>query len=447
MKLKYYFLFITLFAFGACSVPMNSFNNVGKSIDMNKKSGISVVASVESSTSGIARQLENIIPDTIVQGNYEDYDLDYEVYKQGNLDLKLDGRLLNIKAPLRVSMKKSMLFGEATADGIIQLNVESEYNVSPEWKIDANSKLLGHEWLEKPVLKFGIIKIPIESMTNFMINQIEDNLLSELDRALAEQIQISKEIKKMQDYVLNEFQYEYEGKFLAFVPKEMKASGFRSNNDELRVQLGMTGNLEIADERLKTDMMDTIAYSPMVFNGSLNHSKARVMIAEKDIQELSALYMDQNPIDMGDGREIYLKDTRFSLEDGKLEVASDASGFIEGPVYVKGKLEFNEGRNEVAINGFELKANIKGVFKRMGISLVKKRIKDEIEKSLNEFIWEYVNEYNKFISDWSSDVKDDYPISWNASGLEISLQDIEFEDDTLSLIFNSKENLKLLFKE
>jgi hypothetical protein len=145
---------------------------------------------------------------------YEDRDFDNNggdnvqlvVRRTGDVRLSAKGDYLQAAVPLHIYVKgrvKSTLggmFSDANAPQLVQdanfnleVSLNSKLTVQPDWSVSTQSQI-GYKWTQRPTLDIGVVKIPIGSLIEKVIDQELNKMAALLDKEAKKQLKFQKQV-------------------------------------------------------------------------------------------------------------------------------------------------------------------------------------------------------------------------------------------------------------
>ena len=130
---------------------------------------------------------------------YEDYSfadngndgLMLNAWKSQDISLSLFGNTLKYRVPLKLWMKKELVFGAAAeAEAELALGFKTIFSINQDWTLSTQTEVEYHEWLKRPVLKTGIGDISVETIANLALNRSKKSLAQALDQYVSQQINL-----------------------------------------------------------------------------------------------------------------------------------------------------------------------------------------------------------------------------------------------------------------
>lgn len=159
--------------------------------------------------------LANILNREIGELLYEDRDYDdnggdnlmLAVKRSAPMRVGAKGTFLQVKVPLHIYVKgrvKSTLGGIFSPSNAPQLQQDAQFNIEvtlsskiavlEDWRVQTNSQV-SFTWTERPYLEIGILKIPIGSMVEKVVEQQLGRIAATLDTEAKKQLQFKSQVE------------------------------------------------------------------------------------------------------------------------------------------------------------------------------------------------------------------------------------------------------------
>lgn len=129
--------------------------------------------------------------------------LNLEITKSAPLKLHWQMPILKMEIPLHLSGtgeikigKKSISNKEAVESDIL-LVMNSKLDITPDWKLKTKSEIVEIKWINEPVVKIAFFKLNLRSKVEEAIKSREEELLKNIDKAIAEKVELKKAVTKI----------------------------------------------------------------------------------------------------------------------------------------------------------------------------------------------------------------------------------------------------------
>ncbi len=117
------------------------------------------------------------------KGDYLQATVPLNIYVKGRVKSTLGGIFSNSNAPQLVQ----------DANFNLEVSLNSKLTVQPDWSIQTQSQI-GYKWTQRPTLDIGLVKIPIGSLIEKVIDQELYKMAEMLDREAKKQLKFQKQV-------------------------------------------------------------------------------------------------------------------------------------------------------------------------------------------------------------------------------------------------------------
>ncbi len=345
--------------------------------------------------------LNQNIPDTLFNSNVSEAGVDVQAFKSGNIKVNIDQNAIDFKIPLKLNIKKNLGIGSVSADGEIEMDFRSTYTISPDWDISTTTDLLHHNWMKRPVLKAGFIKIPVESIANIVIGQMRHQMVQTIDNEIDNNFDLKSLITKIWAEVKKPILVSPEYNTWAMLrPAEfslmpLKKFGSDTLKTQLQVLMSPTVNVSKTGGQLEYEK----ELPPFQWSESSNESLDMNINSFVPFEEAEAIakanLMGQS---FGSGKNIVkVEDIDLYGQGNYLIVETLLTGTYNGAVFVKGEPKYDPVRDSVILDDLKVDLKTKNIFMKGAGLIFKKKIKKMIQESLEEQINFNITEMKKMI--------------------------------------------------
>lgn len=338
-----------------------------------KKIPTQLVVSLKISTSEIESQINKSVngllyEDDSYENNSNDL-LKIKVWKsnQAKVTSQVDDKLL-INLPLKVWISKGYtVLGFTTyqeTEFELDLSFETQFFWNQEWKINSKTTYKEFNWISKPVLSFGLIKIPITPFVeNVLTNKLKE-FEGKIDEQISEKLIFKDKIieywNNFSNPVLVSEEYQT---WIKISPLLIKATPIKIKNSTLTTQFGFDVFSEsfVGDEPEKpkfTELIPKIELieklnSNFIFQSTANISYLKVTNLAKEKFLTKEIAFKKGKY------KIKVEDISLYPSDDKLIIAVKIQGSINGTVYIKGTPFYDVIKQELRLKNvdFDLKTS------------------------------------------------------------------------------------------
>jgi hypothetical protein len=379
LTLKLFFIFILFFNIFGLSFSQNK-NFVVEAPKLKSKTQIEMkkiptqlVVSLKISTSEIENQINKSVVGLLYEDDsYEDNSNDLlkiKVWKtnQAKVTSPVDDKLL-INLPLKVWVSKGYsVLGFTTfqeTEFELDLSFETHFFWNEQWKINSKTSYKEFKWISKPVLKFGMITIPItpfvEDVLTTKLKEFEVKIDEQISEKLVFKDKIIEYWNTFSNPVLVSKDYQT---WIKISPLAIKSTPIKIQNSILTTQFGFDVFSEsfVGQEPEKPKITDSIPKIELI--DKLNTNFVFQSTANISYTKTTDLAKDKFL-----GKEITFKNGKYKINienislypsEDKLVIAAKIKGSINGTVYIKGVPYYDEIKQELRLKNvdFDLKTS------------------------------------------------------------------------------------------
>lgn len=337
---------------------------------------------------------------------YEDYSytdngndgLMLNAWKNGDITLALYGNTLKYRVPLKIWLKKELVFGTAAeAEAELALNFKTAFNINSDWTINTQTEVEWHEWLKNPVLKTGVGDISVETIANIALNRSKKMLAKALDDYVAQQINLRPYVQSawtaIQEPILLDSTYQMWSKT---TPTSIGMTPITTWGNSIRAKIAVECINDVTFGKAPSFRSNTflpnlnlIADAPDDF----------VMQFSTDVPFEEAERLAKG---MMLGQEFASGKKKVKVENillwgynDKVVVNTLLSGSFNGNIYFIGKPEYNPKRNMVEVKDLDYHLDTRSFLLRSASWLFQGPIKKRMEAAMSFPLDENINAIKK----------------------------------------------------
>ncbi len=307
------------------------------------------------------RDVENKINSTLTgliyeDSNIEDDDIALKIWKQAPIQLdNIDGKIktiLPLKAQVkyRIGTNKLGVDLYTTKEFIFNgtINLLSEVNLS-NWKLSTKTQFRSLDWNESPSVTVLGKSIPITYLVNPALHFFKEKMEKSIDEAIEKSMDFKPNVLDALEKICSPFQMSesYES-WLRVVPVELYTRDAKLQKETIAFDMGM-----------KCTMETLVGQKPV---SQFNRSKIVLKAVSKMPEHVSAnivaisTYADASKImtknfagqEFGSGsKKIQVQNVALWHKNGKMIIALDVLGNVNGTIYLSGFPQYNDTTKEI----------------------------------------------------------------------------------------------------
>ena len=318
--------------------------------------------------------------------------LELKVWKQAPITIKSDEGINKIKTvlPLKINAKYRYGFEKLGVKlyDTKEFNLNALITLSSEigltnWKLNTKTEIKSLDWTESPTINIMGKDVTI----TYLINPAVRIFKSKIENAIDESIKNSLNFKP---YVLNtleeiskpvQLSEEYES-WLRILPNELYVTDAELKKNKITMEMGLKCSIEtiIGKEPVKEFDRNKIVLRPVIkMPDKLNANIIAISTYEDAAKIITKNFKDQ---EFTDGkRKIIVTNVDLWQKEGKMIIALEVKGSINGKVYLAGFPQFNTETKEIYFDKLEYTLDTKNVLVKSANWLAKGTILRKIQES------------------------------------------------------------------
>lgn len=345
--------------------------------------------------SDIENQTNSLLNGLIYEDNtIEDDDIEMKIWKQAPIKIQNDPSnpdkriktILPLKANIkyRIGTKKLGVelydIREFNLNGTITLSSETTLT---NWKLNTKTEFKSLDWAEAPTMTVFGKNMPITYLINPAISIFKGKLEKKIDEAIEKSMDFKPNVLQAVEKICTPFQMSdtYES-WLRIVPVEIYSTNAKLKNDSFLLEMGMKCNMETI-----------IGKQPeSKFNAGKIVLKPVAKIPNQISANIAAIssYVDASKImtktfagqEFGEGsKKVTVKNVSIWHKDGKMVIALDVLGSINGTLYLNGFPQYNPQKKEIYFDKLDYVLDTKSKLMRTANWLAQGYVLRKMEES------------------------------------------------------------------
>jgi hypothetical protein len=382
----------------------------------------------------IENQTNTLLNGLIYEDNrIEDDNIEIKVWKQAPITIVNDhgkeGEKIKTVLPLKVWVKyrigtKTMgvdLYKnqEFNLNGVITLLSSVNLN---NWKLSSKTNLKSLDWVESPTMTVFGKNMPVTYLINPAVNLFKSKIEKTIDTAIEESMDFKPNVMDAISKISTPFEMSQEYKsWLRIVPLEVYSTNAKLKNDSFLLNMGMKCNMETLigkKPESKFEKNKIVLKAVEKIPEQIAANIAAVSTYQEASRIMTANFVGQ---EFGSGsKKVKVQNVAIWHKDGKIVIALDLLGAVNGTVYLTGIPQYNDTTKEIYFDKLDYVLDTKSRLMRtanwlaQGIILNKmqescrysiKQNLDEAKKSMAVYLKNYSPMPGVFINGKMDDIK------------------------------------------
>ena len=352
-------------------------------------------------------EIENQLNKALTGDIYSDTDIEKDktelkITKTGAIQLReINGKIETI-FPLKIWAK--FKYGidfmglndtkEVNLNGI--LTVTSDVKLS-NWKLETNSKINDIQWTESPSINIAGKNIPITYIINPAISIFKAKISAKIDEAIQKTCdfkpQVLNVLEKMSAPFLMSEQYQT---WFKLIPLEVNVTDAILSDSKIKMNLGLKCNMQTIVGMKPKSSFDKLAIQFKAvdkINDKFTANVAAISTYESASKVISNNFKGKA---FGSGsKTIVIQKVDLWQKEGKIIIALDMTGSINGTIYLSGIPNYNSVTKEIYFDQMDYVLNTKGLITKTASWLLQGVILKKIEENCRYSIKQNLEEGKK----------------------------------------------------
>lgn len=329
----------------------------------------------------------------------EDDSLMVKAWKERDFKIAYVDNVLTYEIPVKIWIKKRFSLGFTHTDqeieGSVHLKFSTAINFSKNWKIITHTQFLGYEWINAPVLKFGVISIPIRRIVDILMKNNKDFIQNTIDKTIRETIPLDSYISSIWEKIQNPIPITF-GDMNAWIkatPQSLYTTPILGNYGNISTTLGVQCLMEVY---MGNPPKSTVKQMQMpqlkMYTKTDENFKINILadIPYKVIDTIAKSSLLGDTLEAGK-KMVVIDSLDIYGQNEKIVIGVGVKGFVNGMVYLHGVPYYESETSSIRIKEVEYELKTKNVFANIANLFYKKGLTRIIEEKLVIPIDEYLN--------------------------------------------------------
>ncbi len=357
--------------------------------------------------------LEKLLNDNLKGLIYEDNDLSDNIavkaWKKEDFKLALQDNVLSYRIPLKLWVKagyKVSKFGLSVSDykemnAEIALKFKSTITLQPDWTVTTQTVSDGYEWLSAPVVKVGMVEIPVTLIADLLLKANQKTINKQIDQGIKENLDTRKYVadawKTLQKPLKINDEYEV---WLKVTPQEIQSTPIKGSGGMLKQQLAIKSIAEasVGKEPVSTNpvplgKLDIKSKLPEGFLINLS-----VDLPYSKANSLAKTYLNNKAFQQGK-YTLLIKDADIYGNNDRMIVHLVVAGSLKGDLYLTAVPVYNDEKQSIQVTNVDFDVKTRNVLAKSGSWLLKSYLLKMIQQNLEFPLAEQLEASRKMLQD------------------------------------------------
>ncbi|OOG74666.1 DUF4403 family protein [Flavobacterium sp. A45] len=386
----------------------------------------------------------------------EDDNIEIKVWKQAPITITNDhgkeGEKIKTVLPLKVWVKyrigtKTMgvdLYKtqEFNLNGVVTLLSSVSLN---NWRLSSKTTLKSLDWVESPTMTVFGKNMPVTYLINPAVGLFKSKIENNIDKAIENSMDFKPNVMEALSKICTPLEMSAEYKsWLRIVPIEVYSTNAKLKNDSFLLNMGMKCNMETS-----------IGKKP---ESKFEANKIALKAVEKIPEQISAniaavsTYQEASKImtsnfagqEFGTGsKKVTVKNVALWHKNGKLVIALDLLGSVNGIIYLNGVPQYNDTTKEIYFDKLDYVLDTKSRLMRTANWLAQGIILKKIEENCRYSIKQNLDEAKQNMMIYLKNYSPMPGVFINGKMEDIQFQKIELTNQAMIAFIKVNGNINI----
>lgn len=350
--------------------------------------------------------------------NIEDDNIEIKVWKLAPITIEntneKSGDRIKTTLPLKVLVKYRIgtkTLGtefyktqEFNLNGVVILT--SEVSLT-NWKLNTKTELSSLDWNESPTTTVFGKNIPVTYLINPAIKLFKSKIERKIDEAVGKSMDFKPNVLTALEKICMPFQMneDYES-WLRIVPLEIYTTTSKLQNDQFSLQMGMKCNIEtiIGQQPASKFDLNKITLKPVTKIPNQITANIVTVSTYNDASKIMKKNFAGQEFESG-GKKVKVQDVTIWHKNGKMVIALDLSGSVNGKIYLAGFPQYDDKSKEISFNDLDYVLDTKNKLMRtanwLAQGLVLRKIKESCRYSIQSNLDAGKNTITSYLKNYS----------------------------------------------
>ena len=376
--------------------------------------------------------------------NIEDDDIEMKIWKLAPITIMNDHGSSGQKIKTILPLKAIVKYRIGTKKLGISLYDTREFNLNgvitllsdvslTNWKLNTTTELKSLEWNESPTMTVFGKNVPLTYLINPGVKLFKSKIEKKIDAAIEKSMDFKPNVLAALEKICIPFQMSdvYQS-WLRIVPIEIYSTNAKLKNDTFILEMGMKCNMETLIGTKPESKFDA---TKIILKSVINIPEAITanIVAVSTYQEASKI-MTKNfsGQEFGSGsNKIKVQNVAIWQKKGKMIIALDVMGSVNGTIYLAGFPQYNEQTKEVFFDKLDYALDTKNKLMRTANWLTRGLILRKIQQSCRYSIRPNLEEGKQSMMNYLKNYSPMQGVYVNGKMEDIQFQKIELTNQAI----------------
>lgn len=339
----------------------------------------------------VENQTNTLLNDLIYEDNtIEDDDIEMKIWKLAPISISNENGKIKTILPLKVLFKYRI--GTKTLG--VELYNTKEFNLNgivtlmsdvalTNWKLNTKTELKSLDWNESPTMVVFGKNVPVTYLMNPAIKIFRSKIEKKIDDAIEKSMDFKPNVLAALEKICTPFQMSeaYES-WLRIVPVEIYSTNAKLKNDTFLMEMGMKCTMETLIGNKPESKFDATKITLKPVTKIPNQITANIAAISTFAEASKIMTKNFAGQEFASGsKKVTVQNVGIWHKDGKMVIALDVLGSVNGTIYLTGFPQYNEQTKELFFDKLDYALDTKSKLMRTANWLAQGLVLRKIQES------------------------------------------------------------------
>ena len=377
------------------------------------------------------------------------YDVKMLLSKPSDATVEISGKNILINTPIGIEVEKKTFLSTLKAKGVLEMSFITAFDIDSIWRMATKTSLSHHRWVEKPKLSIGGINIPIESISNLVIEKTKKQIEESIDASVADNFALQQKMKEITGMFATPFSLP--PPLLAYISVKPERIYLNSLRNQRYTAVGKIGvrTLNTMTSFQPVGGIVSPSAPPLTWSENMADSSTLKLATEINMMDVNASIRENlnNKTFTADGKTITISNTMTNCDYEYIRVVMDINGTVNGTLSIKAKPKYDNRSNAFSLEIADIELRTKNVLHKTAAWLAEGKIKRELESQLTFSTDSYITQAQTSIDQMVKDIKTKYDIELKVALGKAGIETFELKPGKIEAIIFSNVYMDVYIKD
>ena len=389
------------------------------------------------------RAIEDVLKEKF---DIPEYDIKMVLTKTKEATVEMDDKAIMVNVPVGIQVEKKTFLTDLKAKGVLEMSFLTDIDLDSTWNLRSNTTLSHYRWSEKPKLNILGMNLPIEAISNKVLQQAKPEIEKSINISVKENFTLKEKMWSTVNMMTEPMQSESGmGGWVQLKPSTFLLSKIENTRSAAKGKILIKGTSNFTTYKPEYTPYDKL---PKVFweNNIPDSSTLRLLadIRMADINVLIKENLDGRTFS-ADGKSITLSNIITNCDFEKIKVVTDVNGTVNGTLIITGRPVYDAVVNGFYTKDIDISFRTKNVIHKAASWIAEGKIRKELAERMKFSVEEQLGEIQNTINAQVAEYNKKYDMEMKVALGSVTVESFELRpgiiDAVMKVVFMLEANI------